>query len=332
MVILEVLIFLVSIFFVVKGANLFVSSGSRIARKLGVSEFVIGLTLIALGTSLPELFSSVIASFKGQSDLVIGTILGANVANLTLVIGTAALLSGKIKLEKEVLKRDIYMLAFVIILFSIFILDGSLSRIEGVIFLLFFVGYNSFLIDSKMRFQKQYGFKKFFKHLVQFNLFGIRSSRKKIRKRKPSWKDFLILIIGGVFLFVGAEYLIKEAVFIAEYFAVSIIVIGILISIGTTMPEMFVALSSSRRGYGEIAVGNSIGSAITNTLLILGLSAIIFPLNIIRHTVLFMVPFLIFSTLILAIFIKTKWRIPRVEGILLILVYILFLLLSFKII
>ncbi len=330
--IIEVLIFLISIFLVVEGANLFVKSGSKIARKLGVSEFIIGLTLIALGTSLPELFSSVIASFKGQTDLVIGTILGANIANLTVVIGMAALISGKINLEKEVLKRDIYTLIFIIILFSVFIFDGNLSRIEGLIFILFFAGYNIFIIDSKMRLQKEYGFKEFFKHMIKFNFFGLNGSRKKIRKKKPSWKDFLVLIIGGILLFVGAEYLIKEAIFIADYFVVHALIIGIIISIGTTMPEMFVAISSSRRGFGEIAVGNSIGSAITNTLLILGVSAIILPLNIVKHTVYLMIPFLIFSTLILAIFIKTKWRIPRIEGILLILSYILFLILSFGLI
>lgn len=330
--IIEVLIFLVSIFFVVQGANLFVKSGSRIARKLGVSEFVIGLTLIALGTSLPELFSSVVASTRGESGLVIGTILGANIANLTLIIGTAALLSGKINLEKEVLKRDIFMLSFVIVLFSIFILDGNLSRIDGIIFLVLFAGYNVFIVDSKMRLRKEYGFKEFFRHLVRFRIFGNRRINRKIRKKKISWKDFLILVLGGGLLFLGAEYLVKEAVFIANHFSVDVLIIGILISIGTTMPEMFVALSSSKRGYGEIAVGNSIGSAITNTLLILGISAIILPMNVVKNTVYFMVPFLVFSTLVLAIFIKTRWRIPRVEGAFLLIIYILFLILSFKVV
>jgi len=328
--IIEVLIFLVSIFFVVKGANLFVKSGSKIARKLGVSEFIIGLTLIALGTSLPELFSSVIASIKGQTDLVVGTIIGANIANLTLIIGTAALLSGKINLEKEVLKRDIYTLIFIIALFSLFILDGNLSRLEGATFLILFAGYNFYIIDSKMRLKKEYGFKEFFRHLVKLNFFGLNGNKKKIRKRKPSWKDFFILIVGGILLFVGAEYLVKEAIFIADYFAVHIVILGIIISIGTTLPEMFVAISSARKKYGEIAVGNSIGSAITNTLLILGISAVILPLNIVENTLYFMVPFLAFSTLILAIFIKTNWKIPRVEGVFLILIYIVFLIMSFR--
>jgi cation:H+ antiporter len=327
--VINLIIFLIAIVFVVQGANLFVKSGSRIARKFGVSEFVIGLTLIALGTSFPELFSSVIASVKGQSGLVVGAILGANIANLTLIVGIAALLSGKIKLEKEVLKRDIFMLIFVIVLLSVFLFDGTLSRIEGFAFLVMFLGYNLFLLDSNLRFQKEYGFREFFRHLVRFDFFKF--SRKGNDKRtKIPLKEFLILIFGGVLLFVGAKYLVEEGVFLANYFEIPIILVGIIISIGTTMPEMSVAIISSKKGYGEISVGNSIGSAITNSLLILGISAMILPLEIAKNSFYYLVSFLLISSVILALFIKTKWSISRIEGILLILVYITFLVLSFR--
>lgn len=312
--VIEILIFLFSLFFIIFGAKLFVDSSVKIARKLRVSEFVIGLTLIALGTSLPELFSSIIASTKHETDLIAGTILGANIADLTLVIGIAAIIM-TVKLRKNVLKRDIYMMILSILLLGFFAVDRSLSRIEGVIFLLLFLGYNSYVFYTGRKTWKK------------------NKQKKETRKQEKLKKlEIFLFILGGIMLYLGAEGLVREAVFIANNLGVSIIVLGIIISIGTTLPELSVSITSSRENKGEIAVGNSIGSVITNTLLILGVSALIFPFQIAEKTIHFLIPILLVVSILLGISIRTKWKITRLEGIILVLIYGLFWFLTIRVI
>ncbi len=314
---LEVFIFVISLFFIVYGSRLFVKSSSDIARKLGVSEFVIGLTLVALGTSLPELFSVVVASIRHHSEIAFGTIIGANIADLTLVVGVAAIVH-ELKLKKSDLKRGIWMLLFVAILFLIFLLDKTLSRIEGFVFLGLFVIYNIYLFHANKKIEEKINPKK---------------KKNEIKKdiEKISFKDIALFVIGGALLYVGAEYLIKEAVFMASALRISVVIIGIIISIGTTMPEMLVGITSAKNRQGELAVGNSIGSVITNTLLVLGASAVILPISAASGTLNFMIPFLIGVSLLLGIFIHSGWKVSKKEGILLLLIYIVFWVMSIKI-
>jgi len=319
--ILDVLIFLVSLFLIVFGAKIFVNSSVRIARKLRVSEFVIGLTLVALGTSLPELFSSVVASARHQSGLIAGTILGANIMDITVVVGAAALIS-VIKLKERVLKRDVYMMIFTVMLLGIFLLDKILSRIEGIIFVILFLIYNFYIFRAR----KEKNSNDIIKHVAKGKKKG------KIEEMKLNLREIFLFILGGILLYLGAEGLVKEAVSIADSLGVSIIIIGIIISIGTTLPELSVSITSSREKKGEIAVGNAIGSVITNTLLILGISAIIFPISVAQKTANFLIPFLLGVSVLLGISIRTKWRISRIEGIILILIYALFWILTVRVI
>lgn len=327
--VINLLILLVGLFLVVKGSDFFVRSATSIAKKLGVSEFVLGLTLIALGTSLPELVSSIIASLKHEGGFVVGTIIGANIANVGLVIGLVAAIS-IIKMKREVLKRDVYIMVFVSVAFGLFMLDLSISRIEGVILLLFYFSYITFLFDRRSKFKEDYEFSGFLRYFTQFKFLSILkrhpASRKKKNHRKISIRDIIILIIGGVMLYFGASYVVKEAIFIAENLNVPAIVIGVLVAIGTTMPEMSVALTAIRKGYGNIAVGNSVGSWITNTLLVIGVSAIIFPLKVMQKTLYLTIPFLVFTGVLFAIFVRTGWKLSKPEGIILIVLYIVFLL------
>jgi cation:H+ antiporter len=326
--VIEILIFLVSLAFIIKGSDLFVKSSSKIARKLGVSEFVIGLTLVALGTSLPELVSSIIASTKHESGLIVGTIVGANVADLTLVAGIAVLITS-IKLRKIILRRDIYEMIFAILLLGFFLMDGKLSRIEGLILLVAFLGYNIYLFNANPKTKSR--FINSLKHLIKHEPEN-EKSKAELEREKLHLQEFIIFLIGGAMLYLGANYLVKEAVFFSELLGISTLVVGIIISIGTTMPEISVSITSSRKGLGEIAIGNAIGSVITNTLLILGTSSLIFPISIIEKTSSFLIPFLFGISIVLGIFVVTKWRLSKIEGMLLILAYVAFLILGFKII
>lgn len=337
MLLINFIIFLLALIFLVKGSNYFVKSASSISKKFGVSEFVIGLTLVAVGTSLPELFSSIIASTKNESGLVVGTILGANIANISLILGIASLI-GIIKTRKEILKRDGYMLFFSALLLTLFMIDHKISRLEGSLFFILFGTYLLYVFGSK-ELKGKYGFKHFIPHFFKLQyLTTVKSKvftnkkikiheKKKIKKsfKEGIIKDILILILSGAAMLFGAKYLINEAVYFAESFDIPRSIIGVLMAIGTTLPELSVAINAARRGHGNIIIGNALGSCITNTLLILGISSIINPLIISQISLMNLLPFFIFLNVILLIFIRTDWKIKRFEGIVLLLTYLVFL-------
>jgi cation:H+ antiporter len=327
------ILLILGLILLIKGSGIFVGSASNIAKKWGVSEFVIGLTLVALGTSLPELTSSIIASVKNESGLVLGTIIGASIANLTLIIGIAAL-NTRIKVEKQMLNREGYLLFFVVSLLILFLLDSKISRIEGVVFLLFYLSYNLFLMESKSKLKKDYNFSDFAQYFIKFGylnyvrkgLFLKSNISNDIPKKKVNTKkDYLFLLIGLIIVYFSANLVVGESIYLANFFLVSPIVLGVILSIGTTLPELSIAIAASKKRFGTIAIGNSIGSSITNILLVLGLASIIRPL---QGTNLFLFPLLLFlaaSTLFVIFFIKTDYEITKKEGLILVLFYLLFL-------
>ena len=319
--VIDILIFLFSILLIIFGARFFVNSSVKIARKLKVSEFVIGLTLISLGTSLPELFSSIIASVRHHSDLIAGIILGGNIADITMVVGVAALISA-IRLKKQVLKIDIYMMISIILLLGIFLIDKTLSRTEGIVFVIIYLIYNFYIFKVK---KKENNHKAIIKHISK-------EEEKSDRIKKLGFLDIILFVLGGLMLYLGAEGLVREAVLIAENLGVSIVIIGVIISIGTIIPELSVSITSSSERKGEIAVGNSVGSVITNILLILGVSAIIFPMTVAQKSISFLFLFLLGASVLLGVLIRTKWKITRIEGAVLFTVYVAFWFLAWHLI
>ncbi|MBU0963179.1 MAG: calcium/sodium antiporter [Nanoarchaeota archaeon] len=345
--IINILLLLIGLVLLVKGSGYFVSSASSIAKKLGISEFVIGLTLVAIGTSLPELVSSIFASIKHESGFVIGTITGANIANIGLVVGIAAIIH-RIKTRKQMLIRDGYIMLFSFLLLFIFIFNNIISRIEGIIMLIIFFAYIIFLFETKKDLKGKYGFKEFIKSFFKFKyiltiksrlLTNFTKNKNKIsstEKRRINElfragiiKDILLIILSGAFVIFGAKYLVDQAIFFANLFNIPKMLIGILLAIGTTMPEMSVAIAASRKRLGNIVIGNAIGSCITNTLLILGISSIIFPLSVLKLSLVYIVPFMLLMGILLLLFIKRHWGITKLEGIIFILLYLLFLIFLF---
>lgn len=176
--VINILIFLGGLVLLVKGSDLFVLTSSRIARRFGVSEFVIGLTLVSVGTSIPELASSLTASFQQASGIVMGNILGSNIANIGLIASTAALLTN-IKTEEVMLRRDGYIMLFASILLFIFMLDFEISRLEALIFILFYLAYLLFLLDKVKRHEEDIYFKDFMIYFFKFEyLFDLKSRIK----------------------------------------------------------------------------------------------------------------------------------------------------------
>lgn len=343
-VFVHVVVFLVGLLLLVKGSDYFVESAASIARGVGVSEFVIGLTLVAVGTSIPELASSVVASLERESGIVTGSVVGSNIANICLIIGIAVAIAA-IRTKEEMLRRDGYIMLLASGVFYLFALGGVISGIEATVFLLLYLAYVIFLLEMKPRFKGRYHFKEFIRYFFKFQYLATikRAVLGSHREGKPSkgearklsrsalLRDLSVLILGGMAIVFGAKYLVEEAVFFAETLNIPQTLIGIsLVAVGTSLPELSVSVSAARKGYGDIAVGNIIGSNIANIFLILGISGLIFPLSIAESTLLFAAPFMIFTSLLLLIFIKSQWELRRMEGMALLALYVIFMALLFS--
>jgi len=353
---INIILFLVGLVLLIKGSDFFVEASASIAKKLGVSELVIGLTLVALGTSIPELASSVIASLKQHSGLIIGNVIGSNIANIGLIVGIAATITA-IKTKEHMLKRDGYIMIFVTVVFYIFMLNNSISRIEAGVFLLFYFAYIVFLFEVEAKEEDESHFREFIRYFFRFKylltvhsriLAGIRYQKKndhKLKKEKVSpvekkevkelfkagiYKDYLTIVISGIAIVFGAKYLVEGAIYFASAFNVSDTLIGVsIVALGTSLPELSVSISAARKGYGNIVVGNIIGSNIANILLVTGVSALILPLKVISSTIVFTGPFMILMSILLLVFIKSYWQIKRIEGTIFLILYTVFIMLLF---
>jgi len=342
---LEFLIFGIALAVLVKGADFFIDSASKLAKYFGVSDFVVGLTIVALGTSLPEFASAIAATLRGNTGLVIGNIVGSNIANMGLILGLSSIIV-VLEIKKTMFRRDGLFLIIISILFLIFALNKNISRIEGLVLYTLFMFYISYLFKfqpSKGRF----GFHKylanfngaFFKRLIRPNTYkeiileGFKFIGPKRKSLTPEEETFLnmfknvsLLIIGGIAIFYGAKYLIPSAVNISVYFKIPEDIVGlVLIALGTSLPELFVCLTALKKGLGNILIGNIIGSNIANILFIGGVSAIIHPLSINTISLYYTIPFMILMTFMLLTFIRSHWILRMFEGLILLTLYILFI-------
>lgn len=343
---LEFLVFAIALAVLVKGADFFVNSASSLAKHFGISDFIIGLTIVALGTSLPEFASAIVAALRGNTGLIIGNIVGANIANIGLNLGLSSILT-VLMINKTMFRRDGLFLITVTILFLIFAFNKNISRIEGLVLytlFMFYIGYLFKFQPSKGRF----GFRKyltnfnraFLKRLIRPNTYkevllgGLKFVGPKRASLTPEeenffqvFKNVFLLIIGGIAIFYGAKYLIPSAANIATHFKVPEDIVGlVLISLGTTLPELTVSLTALKKGLGNILIGNVLGSNIANLLFIGGISAIIHPLAINTVSLYYTIPFMILMTFMLLTFIRLHWILRMFEGLILLSLYILFIL------
>lgn len=257
------LIFVVSMVGLILGAHFVIKESERIALRFEISPFVIGASLIALGTSLPELAASWQASYRGSSELAVSNVMGSVIFNITLVLGLVFLFaSKKIEPDRDLFAKDSAWALFPPLVFVLLILDGEITRVEGAIFALMVVAYLMFLAKDE-------------KELVSV-------VDESIKKEPFYWHKSLPLLIGGFgLIIVGASYTIDSASEIARLLGVSEWVIGLLlISLGTSLPELVVSLMAAIKGNGDMSIGNIIGSNVANYTVVLGGAAVISPLAV----------------------------------------------------
>lgn len=308
-VILLVILFAISIYLLIRSSDSFVDAATVIADKLGVSHFIIGLTVVSIGTSLPELGAAVVAALANNSDIVIGDIVGSNIANTAFVLGIGILMSS-INIKKSHFKIDAPLLLLVTSVFFVMALDGVYNFIDGIVLLILFVLYILFLVKRD--------------DLVAEAADDIRIEHNK----KTSSQIFIILIAVAV-LFLSAKLLVYSGIGIASAFGVSDALIGLIgIAVGTSLPELAVTISSAKKGNTQMLLGNVIGSNVSNILLIGGISALITPIFVAQSIMFFIYPILMFVTVLLLIFMRLRPQFRTMEGVSFLIIYMFFIVIS----
>ena len=253
-IVLEVLLLSLGFLLLVKGADWFVDGASGIAAKLRIPQLVIGLTIVAMGTSAPEAAVSISAALKGSADITIGNIVGSNILNILIILGLASALVS-IAVAKSTIRVDIpFMLLITGVLLGLG-WDGTISLPDGIIMLALFLGYLAYLF-----------------------LGAKNNPEEEPLKDLPLWKAFALTVIGLALIIWGADLAVDAATSLARIFGISERFIGLtIVALGTSLPELFTSVSAARKGNADIAIGNIVGSNIFNILFIVGLSALIVP-------------------------------------------------------
>ncbi len=246
----------------IKGADFVIEESERVALHYNISHFVIGATLVALGTSLPEMAASMMASGAGKGDIAVSNIIGSNIINISLVLGLVFLFSSKIMPSRDIFAKDSAWGLFPVMTFILISFDGIISRFEGFMFIMMMGAYLLFLINNDDDIASEID--------------------EDMAKEKFDWKRTGIYLGAGfVMVIVGANFTIESATAIALDFGVSEWIIGLLlIALGTSLPELMVSLSAAKKGNGDMIIGNIIGSNVANFTVALGAAALVNPITV----------------------------------------------------
>ncbi|WP_455392882.1 calcium/sodium antiporter [[Eubacterium] cellulosolvens] len=293
---------IIGLIFLIKGSDLFVDGAANAALIVGVSEHVIGITLVAFATSLPELATASVASIEGLGDLAFGNVVGSNIANICLVLGFTAVLIN-IKPAKESM-RDVLFMNLVVILLVLVIIDKKITKLDALIFLCAFSGYFYYL----------------------WRTINVGSTKKE----GSIAKELVLIIFGLVGVVIGAWLLVEGAVRISDFFSISTAIIGLtIVAVGTSLPELATSITAAIKGKIDISLGNVLGSNIINILLVLGIAALFNDIDLsglpysgdvlLKTTF----PILIFTSLLT--FVYAKRKITRIQGIFLLGIYVVFI-------
>ena len=298
---MEYLLLLVGFILLVKGADFFVEGSSSLAKIMKVPSVIIGLTIVAMGTSAPEASVSINAALTGSNDIAVSNVIGSNIFNGLVVVGICAFLSG-FHTNPDILKRDMPLNIIITGILCLMFLDGKLSRVEGLILL---AGMTAYIVSMVISAKKN------------------RDAGEECKVMSLP-KSILFMAGGLLAVIFGGDLVVDSACEIAAMFGVSENFIGLtIIAIGTSLPELVTSIVATRKGDSGLALGNAIGSNIFNILFILGMSAVISPLHILKESVTDGI-LLFVSGIVLYIFAKTKKSMSRVEGAVCVLLYIVY--------
>ncbi|MDQ1325646.1 MAG: cation:H+ antiporter [Campylobacterota bacterium] len=300
------LIFVIAMGSLIWGVELLINQSERIALKFNMPEFIIGATLIAFGTSLPEMAASIAASYTDKPQIAISNVIGSNIINITLVLASVFLVANKINPSRDFFAKDSTWALMPALIFLLMILDGMISRFDATLLLLLMGAYLLFLTQDAKNIAQE--------HLSEIDMLQF------------SWiKTIFMLPAGLILVIIGAHFTVESASGIAKSFGISEWIIGIvMISFGTSLPELAVSISAALKGKVDMAIGNIIGSNMANTSVVLGAAALAKPMPIEGMTHMFDIATMIIATFLL-VFITANKLYNKSAGIGLIIILGLFL-------
>jgi cation:H+ antiporter len=313
MIILTFLIFLISIGILTLAGSILMNSLMKVSNFLGWRDFVVAFLLVSLGTSLPDLLLGVSSALRGVPQLSFGDVVGGNIVDFTLVIALAVLVGGNLPTKGSFLQSSILITSFVSILPLILIFDKTLSRLDGILLILCFLFYVKWLFTEKK------------------NFLELKDSFSNNAHLIPDFTEFLKgvfgLILGFFLLLFSADSVVKSAISIAQFFALPIAILGILLTgLGNSLPELYFAILAARKkGSSGLILGDVLGSVVFLSTLILGIVALIQPIQIVDFSPFLIARFILILTAVLFfIFSKTNQVLSRREALILILIYFIF--------
>ncbi len=286
-----------------KGADWFVDGASSVASKFGIPQIVIGLTIVAMGTSAPEACVSIVGSIQGNADIAVGNVLGSNVMNVLIILGLSAVVLPLVVKKNTVYIEIPFVIAITIILLLLG-LDGKIGRIDGIIFLLLLIVYISYLFVCAKKNKEE--------------------PLEEPEKKKPLWLSLLLTVVGLAIVIAGSQFTVDTATFLATKMGLSERIIGLtIVALGTSLPELFTSVSASRKNNPDIAIGNIIGSNIFNIVFVLGLASVVSPLNYAKE---FLVDslFAIGAIVLLFVLVLPKKKLPRWAGAVMLASYVVY--------
>lgn len=299
-IVLNLGLFVLSLAVLLKAADWFIDSAEEIGISLGISPFIIGVTIIAFGTSLPELATSLESVFQGSSEIVIANVVGSNITNIALVLGLTVVVAKEIKLHNQIWHIDMPFLISSAFLMWFIVRDANVTIFEALIFL---------------------------GALALFLIYSLKADdgEEDIYRAKVSWKSYAWLIVGGALVWLGAKYTIQAITGLSVLMGVNNEIIALsLVALGTSLPEVVVSLGAAKKGKTSIAIGNVLGSNIFNTYAVMGIPALFGKLTIPQNILDFSLPLMIVVTILFAVMTISR-RITRWEGIILLIFYVFYL-------
>lgn len=301
---LDIILFAISIPIIIKSSDIFTEGASKLAKMFGVSDFIIGITVVALGTSLPELASDSYASFIDHGQIAIGDIIGSNITNIALILGLTCVIKPLVIKHTEIYSGRIHLL--ILTLASVFILAlGGIGRIGGIMFIIAYILY----LQNSIEKYRELGVETIGRNDLKKNIFEV--------------------LIGLTGILIGAHLLVNSIIGLSTAFGVSEYLIAlVLMAVGTSLPELFVSVSAARKGYMTMALGNIIGSNVANILWVLGAAAVIRPIIIAPELILIQLLFMLLLSVLLIIFKRSGYVIDRREGAIFLGIYFVFILVS----
>lgn len=298
---INIVLLVMGLVVVLKGADWLTDGAVNIASRFGVSQMVIGLTIVAMGTSMPELCVSMVSALKGTPDLAVGNVVGSNTLNTLLIVGCSALVA-PIMVKRSSVRRDIPFAVLASLLMLIFCLDGGIDRLDAALLFILFAVFMFVTVK-----------------------YGKNEGTEAKTTAAPLGKAALLLVVGLVCLILGSNLFVDNASFIASTLGVSDAVIGLtIVAGGTSLPELATSMVSAKKGNSDIAIGNVIGSNVFNILMIIGVTGLVKPMHIKGITSLDLIVMLA-SMLLLWFFCRTTYKVKRWEGAVLAISYIAYI-------